>query len=302
MKRQHRLAPLALLLLALAQAPRAQTPESTSDAGSPAPTALDAELFYQLLLGELNAADTEPGAGYSLILDAARKTNDAALYQRAVDIAFESRSADAALQAALAWKQAQPESREANRYVLQILVALNRVTESAQMLKREIALAGPTELPGALASIPRLYARVSDKKLAAAVVEQALADQLTAPAAGPAAWTAVGRMRMAAGDTAGAIAAAKRAQDINARAEGPALLALELMDPKHPQAEPIVRRYMEGAPVPEVRMGYARVLLDAQRYAEATQQLQFITAERPQFGEAWLVQGTLQVQDNQLQA
>lgn len=302
MKRQHRLAPLALLLLALAQAPRAQTPESTSDAGSPAPTALDAELFYQLLLGELNAADTEPGAGYSLILDAARKTNDAALYQRAVDIAFESRSADAALQAALAWKQAQPESREANRYVLQILVALNRVTESAQMLKREIALAGPTELPGALASIPRLYARVSDKKLAAAVVEQALADQLTSPAVGPAAWTAVGRMRMAAGDTAGAIAAAKRAQDINARAEGPALLALELMDPKHPQAEPIVRRYMEGAPVSEVRMGYARVLLDAQRYAEATQQLQVITSERPQFAEAWLVQGTLQVQDNQLEA
>lgn len=302
MKRQHRLAPLALLLLALAQAPRAQTPENTSDAESPAPSALNAELFYQLLLGELNAVDTEPGAGYSLILDAARKTDDAALYQRAVDIAFESRSADAALQAALAWKQAQPESREANRYVLQILVALNRVTESAQMLRRQIALATPAELPGALTSIPRLYARVSDKKLAAAVVEQALADQLTAPALGPAAWTAVGRMRMAAGDTAGAIAAAKRAQDINARAEGPALLALELMDPKHPQAEPIVRRYMEGTPLSEVRMGYARVLLDAQRYAEATQQLQVITSERPQFAEAWLVQGTLQVQDNQLEA
>ena len=302
MKRHHRLAPLALLLLALAQAPRAQTPESTSDAGSPVSTALDAELFYQLLLGEINAADTEPGAGYSLILDAARKTNDAALYQRAVEIAFQARSADSALQAALAWKQAQPDSREANRYVLQILVALNRVPESAEMLKREIALARPAELPGALASIPRLYARVSDKKLAAAVVEQALAGQLAVPELGPAAWTAVGRMRMAAGDAAGAIAAAKRAQDLNPRAEGPALLALELMDPKQPQAEPIVRRYLEDAPLPEVRMGYARVLLDAQRYAEATQQLQFITSERPQFAEAWLVQGTLQVQDNQLQA
>ena len=302
MKRQHRLAPLALLLLALAQAPHAQTPESTSHAGSPVPTALDAELFYQLLLGEINAVDTEPGAGYSLILDAARKTNDAALYQRAVEIAFQARSADSALQAALAWKQAQPDSREANRYVLQILVALNRVPESAEMLKREIALVRPAELPGALASIPRLYARVSDKKLAAAVVEQALADQLSVPQLAPAAWTAVGRMRMAAGDAAGAIDAAKRAQDLNPRAEGPALLALELMDPKQPRAEPIVRRYLEGAPLPEVRMGYARVLLDAQRYAEATQQLQFITSERPQFAEAWLVQGTLQVQDNQLQA
>ena len=61
------------------------------------------------------------------MLDAARKTNDPALYQRAVEIAFQARSGDAALQAARAWKQAYPQSREANRYVLQILVALNRV-------------------------------------------------------------------------------------------------------------------------------------------------------------------------------
>ena len=74
------------------------------------------------------------------------------------------------------------------------------------------------------------------------------------------------------------------------------------MDPKQPLAEPIVRRYMEGKPLTELRMGYARALLDAQRYAEATQQLKLITAERPAFAEAWLVQGTLQVQDNQLEA
>ena len=107
---------------------------------------------------------------------------------------------------------------------------------------------------------------------------------------------------MTAGDMNGAIEAARRGQEFNPRAEGPALLALELMDPKLPQAEPIVRRYIEGQPVPELRMGYARALLDAQRYAEAAKQLQVITVERPQFAEAWLVQGTLQVQDNQLPA
>jgi tetratricopeptide (TPR) repeat protein len=41
------------------------------------------------------------------------------------------------------------------------------------------------------------------------------------------------------------------------------------------------------------------VLLDAQRYAEASQQLQIVTTQKPEFAEAWLVQGTLQVQDNQ---
>jgi tetratricopeptide (TPR) repeat protein len=302
MKRPHRLASLAVLLFSLVQAPHAQTAESSAEAESTAPTPLDAELFYQLLLGEINARGEEAVAGYSLILDAARKTNDASLYQRAVDIAFQSRSGDSALQAARAWKQAQPESREANRYVLQILIALNRVADTADALKSDIALAPASDRGSVLASIPRLYARVSDKKQAAAIVEQSLAPYLASNQLGPAAWSSVGRMRMAAGDVAGAVDAARRGQELNPRAEGPALLALELMDPKQPQAEVLVRRYIEGRPLPELRMGYARALLDAQRYAEATQQLKVITAERPQFAEAWLVQGTLQVQDNQLEA
>ena len=109
-------------------------------------------------------------------------------------------------------------------------------------------------------------------------------------------------MRLAASDPAGALDAARRGQAINATAEGPALLALELMDPQTPQAEPIVRKYIEGTPAPELRMGYARALLDAQRYAEASRQLQVVTTSRPTFAEAWLVLGTLQVQDNQLPA
>jgi len=301
--RRFPLAAGVLLLLALAQTACAQIPAApAADAAAeppPQPTALDAELFYQLLLGELDAQGAEPAAGYALILDAARKTNDPALYQRAVDMAFQARSGDAALQAAKAWKQAFPTSREANRYVLQILVALNRVPESADPLKAEIALADPKERNAALAAVPRIYARVSDKKQAATVVEQALADYLAQPATAAAAWTAVGRLRLAAEDSAGALEAARRGQAISPRNEGPALLALELMDPKLPQAEDVVKRYMEGKPLPEMRMGYARALLDQQRYGDASQQLKIVTTEKPDYPEAWLVQGTLQLQDNQ---
>ncbi len=299
-----RFTPLALaIVLACGLLPAtAQTTGGTAATPSvnPASSALDGELFYQLLLGELNARSNEPGAGYALILDAARKTNDAKLYQRAVEIAFQSRSGDAALQAARAWREAQPGSREANRFVMQILIALNRLAESAEPLRAEIALAPAGERNVALSLVPRHYARAADRKLAAGVAEQALGTYLTQADTGAAAWTAVGRMRLAATDTAGALDAARRAQAVNANAEGPALLALELMDPKTPQAETIVRKYMEGTPAPELRMGYARALLDAQRYAEASRQLQVVTTSRPNFAEAWLVLGTLQVQDNQL--
>lgn len=288
-------ASLALALPAVAQPAAAEMGGATSPK-----SALDAELFYQLLLGELSARGAEPGSGFSLLLDAARKTNDPALYQRAVEVAFQSRAGEAALQAARAWKQAHPTSREANRFVLQILLALNRVADSAEPLKTELALVDPRERNAALGAVPRLYSRAADKKLAALVVEQALGDSMANPATAAAAWTTVGRVRLAAGDTPGAVDAARRAQAANPRSESPALLALELMDPRVPQAEPIVRKYMEGKPLPEIRMGYARALLDAQRHAEAAQQLQIVTSEKPELAEAWLAQGTLQVQENQL--
>lgn len=271
-------------------------------------SALDGELFYQLLVGEMTAQQGEPAAGFALLLDAARKTNDAQLYQRATDIALQSRSGDAALQAAQAWRQAQPQAREANRYVLQILIALNRISATPESLRTEVALAPAAERPQVIAAIPRAFARVNDKKMAATAVEEALAPYLGTTsnpetrAIASAAWAATGRMRLAAGDQAGALLAAQKGQAADARAEGPVLVALELMDPKLPQAEVIVKAYLSSNTMvrPEIRMAYARGLLEFQRYAEALVQLQQIIREKPEFSSAWLVLGSLQLQDNQL--
>ena len=290
----------ALTLALCATGVWAQAPAANPNPETPVNSAMDGELLYELLLGEFNVRAGEAGPGYSLILDAARKTNDPRLYQRAVEIALQARSGEAALQAARTWKQALPNSRDANRAVLQILVALNRLGDTVDLLKTEVNLTEAKERPLAIALLPRYFVRVSDKKQAASVVEQGLADQLANPQTGPTAWATVGRLRLAAEDNAGAMEAARRGHALNERAESPALLALELVDPKEPAAEPIVRRVLELAPLPELRMGYARVLLEGQRYGEATQQLQQLTASRPDFTEAWLVLGSLQVQDNQL--
>ena len=275
---------------------------SPTETATPAVSALNAELFYQILVGEITAQDGEPGAGFSLILDAARKTNDAQLYQRATEIALQSRSGDAALQAARAWKQAQPASRDPNRYVLQILIALNRITETTEPVKTGVELAPPAERPLAIAAIPLAYARVTDKKLAALTVEHALGSYLSNPATASSAWTTLGRMRLAAGDAAGALEAAQKGQLADARYEGPPLIALEIMDPKHPGAETLIRQYLadDAMALPAVRMGYARGLLDAQRYGEASAQLQLVIKDKPAFAPAWLVLGSLQLQDNQL--
>jgi tetratricopeptide (TPR) repeat protein len=305
------LASALLLATSLAQAqqrntprapmPTASTPSSTSTVTN---SAMDAELFYQVLIGELNAINGlggSAGTSYSLVLDAARKTNDAALYQRAVDLAIQGRAGEPALQAARAWKTAQPQSREANLQVINILLALNRQSETLEPLRTQIQLTPADERSSVIAQIPRFYSRASDKKAAANLVEQALAENAANNATAAASWTAIGRMRLAAADAAGAVQAAGRAQAADEKTIGAALLALEIMDPKQPAAEPIVRRYLEtvGA-IPEVRMGYARALMDAQRYGEASAQVQRLTREKPDMAEAWLTQGSLELQENQI--
>ncbi len=263
---------------------------------------LDGRLFYQLLLGEFNARSGEPGAAFSLMLDAARKTNNAQLYQRAVDIALQARSGDSALQAARAWKQAQPESREANRYTLQILVALNRVEESAESLRAEIANAPPDTLPLTITALPRTYARVSDKALAASLVEQALAPALSQPGLASVSWVTIGRMKLAAGDLTASLDAAQKAQAADRKADAPVLLALELLEARVAAAENLVRAHFNGATSPDLRLAYARVLLDSQRFGEATQQAQLLVNQHPERPDGWLVLGTLQLQDNLIDA
>ncbi len=266
---------------------------------------LDSSLFYELLLGEISAQEGEPATGFALMLDAARKTGDAQLYKRATDIALLSRSGDAALQAATAWREALPASREANRYVLQILIALNRIADTEGPLKTEITMAPDVERASVLAAVPRAYARASDKALASTVVQAALADALKSPATAGPAWTTVGRMRLAAGDSNGALEAARRGQAADSTAQGPVLLALELMSPKLPDAEGLVKKYLDDPATsnkvpPEIRMAYAQTLLGMLRYAEAMAQLQIVTRENPEFPQSWLVLGSLQLQDNQL--
>ena len=264
--------------------------------------ALDAELFYEIFLGEVSARTGDPGAGYAFMLEAARRSADGQLYQRAADIALQARSGDYALAAAKAWKEALPESREANRYVLQILVALNRIGETPDLLRQELAQSSPRAKTSTLAALPQMYGRASDKALAAKVVEAALVDELAHPATGPLAWVSLGRIRLAAGSKAGALEAARKAQALDRANEGAVRLALELLEENTPEAESLVTESLAERPIPELRMAYARVLLGLQRYTDAARQLELATQEKPDLVEPWLVLATLQLQDNRLPA
>lgn len=266
----------------------------------PGKSALTAELFYEVLMGEITLRSGDPGAGYALVLDAARRTRDEALFQRAVEIALQARSGEAALAAARAWQQTLPETREGRRYELQILIALNRLEETAPLLRAEIAAAPLPERPVLMAVIARNYGRAADKQAAARVVEAALVDEIRNPATAGIAWATIGRLRIVAGDTPGALQAAVAGQAADAASEAPAVLALDLMGLGQSEAEPIVQRYLAGAKaLPDIRVGYAQTLIEQRRYADATTELARLTSEQPDLPVPWVLLASLQGQARQ---
>ncbi len=256
-----------------------------------------AQLFYQLLVAEMSAANGDVGSAVSLLLDAARKSGNAQIYKRATDLALSARAGENALQVARSWRQALPRSAEATRYVLQILLALNRLGEAQEPLKTLLELTPEIERGGLLGSLPSLFSRASDKKLAAQVMEQALVNALADAKTAASAWTSVAQMRAGASDFPAALDAIGRAQAVNAQHVPAALTAVDLMDKNRPQAEQRVKKYLDStaAPAPQVRLAYARSLMDLQRLRDAQSQLEQLTRERADLAEGWLLLGSLQL-------
>jgi uncharacterized protein HemY len=251
-------------------------------------------LFYQLLLGEMNVREGAPGTGFSMVLDAARKTRDPALFQRAIDIALQSRSGEAALQAAQTWKRELPGAQEPNRYILQIQLALNRIPEAGQALATSLNELPADEQVGAIISIPRVFARVHDKVQAAQVVEKALAQSLTRPALAATAWTTIGRMRRDADQLALATEAALKGHAADPSSQGPIILALSLLSSGTPSLKAMLDQAMQGAVAGELRLGYARTLIGQRAYGDALMQLQRLTQQHPELAQGWLMLGLMQ--------
>ena len=264
--------------------------------------ALSAELFYEILVGEMAAQEGALTDAQALMMEAARSSNNEKLYRRATELAIQSRSGDRALRNARAWLEAYPESRDANRAVLRILVVMNRIADSGSYLRREVELTPQANRSATFLAITQLYNNASDKPLAADVVEQALEIDFKDPKNGPMAWAAIGHMRLIAGQKPAALQALQNGAKLGPESGAVALLAMELLESGSAEVEPLVKRYLEKNHSPQLRLTYARVLLGQKRNADAKTQLQLITREAPEFPEAWVMLANLQLQDGELDA
>lgn len=293
----------ALAVAGCAWAPQAWSQTATSATPAPAASApafensgLDAALFYQLLIGELELSASDGSTAFLVVLDAANRTKNEQLYKRAVDMALQMRAGSQALTVVQAWRKALPTSIDAHRYLIELLVALNRSPETAEPLRSLIRITPEAERPSLIANLPRFYERTSNRKLLPEVLTEALQPYVDAPATAEASLTSIGRAWHAAGSTSRALDYAQRGHARDASADGPALLALALL-PSTADAEPIVQDYLKAKPQANaVRMFYARALGMSQRYLEAAVQVEQVTRSDPSQSAPWLTLGALRLE------
>jgi tetratricopeptide (TPR) repeat protein len=299
---------LALALVAaLGMTPpaRAQAVATAPAASASAPTpivnsALDQRLFYQVLVAEMALGSGDAASAYELILDAARRSRDEGLFGRAVDIALRARAGEQALAASRAWRVSHPESLDALRLQLQILMVLNRTDALGEPLKALLAQTPVAALPGLITALPRFLQRAGEPKLVGALLEEALAPYRGAAGTRVPVRVALGRAWQQAHDPDRALALAREAQALEPESPGGALLALELMR-ERPAAENLVVEYLQRTQAePGVRLAYVRLLTTSQRYADAVAQLKTVTQQQPDLAPAYLSLGALQLELKQL--
>ncbi len=287
----------AVAPVALAQTP---SPAAAASAASPEPpktiSPLDAPLFYQLLIGEMELRGGEAGTAYEIMLDAARRTRDAALFRRAVDIALQGRALEQALAATRAWRSSLPDSLDALRLQVQILVVAGRIGDLNEPVTRLLQLTPATERPAVIASLPRYLERNSDARAVASLLTEVLKPYAEAPDTRVASRLAIARAWFNAKDFDVALALASDARRLDADTPGPALLALELMA-ERPAAEDLVKQYLaRPQAITPLRLAYVRVLTAGQRYAEAARELEIATRQQPDEPGPFLTLGVLQIE------
>ena len=260
-----------------------------------------AELTYLVLLGELQLQAGDAGTGYSLLLESAKKSGDASLFRRAINVALESRSGEAALDAAKFWTESDSSATEPLKVIIQVTLAMNRIQESGTTLALLLQRTPEAELNDLITAVGQTYAKVNDLTNAENTLSKHLKPLIDNPLTSSAAWTAVGRVQLAGGQTQKAEVSTRLALLTKPPHPAAALLAIEMMENGITDLEPLVIKHIqENGKNLVVALAYTRILLRTNRFSDASAQLATLTQKFPDAPEPWLMQGALTQQNGKL--
>lgn len=262
--------------------------------------ALENQLLYDILLGEIAAHRGQTGVTADALGRAAQATRDPRLVERATLAAIYARRYDDALRAARLWVELRPNDVEAHEAMATVLLELNDLAQAQTQFEQILASEQQRHnLDQAYQHIAAVLIRQASRPDVVGIM-QSLVQRHPRVASGH---FALAHLAVRAGDFERAGQAAEQALALRPDWEEAAQFrARILVSQKEMQkAEGFYESFLRQNPgATATRLNYARFLIDQKRWEKALEQFRRIVADGPEDADAIYAVGLLSLQTNRL--
>jgi len=260
---------------------------------------LTEHVMFRMMLAEIALQRGQPNIAVPAYLELARETRDPRIAQRATEVAWNARFVSAALEAAGIWLQADPESVQARQIVATLLVNQQQLSDALPQLEKWLT-ADPAGVGQAFLQLNALMARHPDRQAVLATM-QALAQKHPNV---PEARLAVAQAAWNAGNNEVSLGEARAALALRPDWELAALFVAQVLQRRSgAEALAFLGEYLQRHPgARDVRLNYARLLVNERRFPEARKQFEVLVAEYPQNAEVAMAVALLAMQASDLDA
>jgi tetratricopeptide (TPR) repeat protein len=308
---------LSTLLSACAVAPQQQAsgpgkkPEPAADASKAVPEEGDSAkeehlpnvnmtstMLYQLMKAELDFRRGDYQGPYLTMLSLAQQTKDPRLARRAAEMAVTAKQADDALAAIKLWRELDPMSEEASQYYLGLVVMSDNIAPAEQILKQKLQEATPATRGLVMFQAEQLLLRAQDKQAGAAMLERLVQPYGNTMEA----HVVLSQAAMARGDKAAALSQAQAALKMKPDSEIAALTLAQALEDDDKVGEVLARFLKEHPDAKDVRMAYARVLVNQKQFEAARGQFLVLLKAQPDNPATLYALGILSTQLNDSKA
>ena len=251
---------------------------------------LTPDLLFKFLVAEVAGQRGAIGVAQSTYLDLARQTQDPRVARRAVEVSMFARNQPGALEAARLWAASDADSERARQTLAALLLSEGQMEEVEPILRTLLK----NDTANGFLHLSALMGKLRDTQAALALVERLAADYPDLPEA----QFAIAQAAAAAGRFDAAITALERADALRPGWEPAALRRAQLLG-KTSNADAIhfMRDFLVRHPdARDVRLAYARALVNANQFADARTEFTRLTADFPQNAEISLAAGLLSFQ------
>jgi tetratricopeptide (TPR) repeat protein len=234
------------------------------------------QMMVQLMNAELAYKKGDWQGPYLTLMSLAQQTRDPRLAKRAAEMALSAKQADDALAAVKLWRQYAPNSDEANQYYLGLVILSDNLADAESALKQRLAEATPGSRGLVMFQMQQLVMRAKDKEAAIAMLERLVApygDMMETH-------VVLAQSALARGAKEDAQREARAALQIKPDSEI-AILTLAQVTEGEEQSAKVLADYLAAHPdAKDVRVAYARMLVNAKQYEAARQE--FLTLDKVQ--------------------